>query len=208
MNKALELTEKIDWQKAPNGLVPAIIQAQADRAVLMMAWMNEEALVQTMATGKVTFFSRSRNCLWTKGETSGNYLELVSVAVDCDGDTLLVTVNPTGPACHTGSTTCFGEPPSWPVAFLATLQSVIQDRKGADPESSYTAQLLNGPFPRIAQKVGEEAVETVLASMGTDHEELVNESADLIYHLLVLLAAKGSSIESVANCLQDRHAGK
>lgn len=205
MSAFAEVIEKIDWKKSADGLVPAIVQESGTGTVLMLAWMNRSALQTTLDSGKVTFFSRSRQEIWTKGETSGNFLEFVSVAVDCDGDTLLVRARPTGPVCHTGQRTCFGDQNGGAFGFLSRLQSVIDERADADPDSSYTAQLLNGPFHRAAQKVGEEAVETILAATSRDEDSMIDEAADLVYHLMVMLAAKQSSLALAVERLQQRH---
>ena len=196
---------KIDFDKM-GGLVPAIIQDAVTKNVLMLGFMNEEAYQKTIDTKKVTFWSRTRNCLWTKGETSGNYLNLVDIRLDCDNDTLLVRVNPVGPTCHTGTDTCWGEDnETSPILFLTELQDFIDKRKKEMPEGSYTTSLFNKGINKISQKVGEEALETVIeATNGTD-EHLVYEASDLLYHLLVMLTAKGLRIEDVAAELQKRH---
>ena len=196
---------KIDWDKAESGLVPAVVQHAETGTVLMMAWMDREALNRTFLSGHVTFYSRSRQTLWIKGESSGNYLEFVSMTVDCDGDTLLVMARPTGPVCHTGMETCFGNDRRISLAFLPELQAIIESRQDADPQSSYTARLLNGPLHRIAQKVGEEGVETILAATSRDDDALIDEAADLVYHLLVLLTAKQRNIDDVLQRLVERH---
>ena len=193
-----------DWDKG-NGLLPAIVQDADAGRVLMLGYMNEEALEKTRATGHVTFFSRSKQRLWTKGETSGNTLELVDVKLDCDRDTLLVLARPSGPTCHTGTTTCFGNELLPPVGFLAELDRVIESRAGADPGSSYTAKLLHSGIKRCAQKVGEEGVEVALAATAGDRDELIEESADLLYHLLVVLAASEVDFEQVVDTLRRRH---
>ncbi len=188
-----------------NGLVPAIIQEPTGGKVLMTGFMNEEALAITRKTGKVTFFSRSRNTLWTKGETSGNYLLVKKIFQDCDDDTLLIYAEPVGPVCHTGSATCFDEDPGPELAFLGHLQKVIQGRKGQSPETSYTARLFEKGLPRIAQKVGEEAVECIIEAMKGDKEKFKEEAADLLYHLLVLLAEQEMEIGEVVKVLEGRH---
>ncbi len=198
--------QKIAWDKSADGLVPAIVQHSQTHAVLMLAWMNRAALQTTLDSGRVTFFSRSRQQLWTKGETSGNFLEFQSVVVDCDGDTLLVSARPSGPVCHTGTETCFGKPPRPAMDFLNQLQRVIDQRLRADPASSYTSELLSGPLHRVAQKVGEEAVETILAATSRDQEALIDEAADLVYHLMVMLTAKQTDLATVVSRLQQRHA--
>ena len=190
------------------GLVPAIIQDADTRQVLMLGFMNEEAYQKTLETKHVTFWSRTRNTLWTKGETSGNFLNMVSIKVDCDNDTLLVQAHPDGPTCHTGTDTCWGEDnvlQGSPLLFLGELQSFIEKRKQEMPEGSYTTSLFTKGINKIAQKVGEEALETVIeATNGTD-EHLVYEASDLLYHLLVMLTEKGLRIEDVAGELQKRH---
>lgn len=195
----------IDFDKM-GGLVPAIIQDAVTKNVLMLGFMNEEAYKKTMETGMVTFWSRTRQCLWTKGETSGNFLNVVDVKVDCDNDTLLIAVNPQGPTCHLGTDTCWGEQNVCnPVAFLSGLQAFIDRRHSEMPENSYTTSLFRKGINKIAQKVGEEAVETVIEATNGSNEKLVYESSDLLYHLIVLLAAKGLSIEDVARELMKRH---
>ena len=195
---------KIDFEKG-GGLVPAIVQDADTLQVLMLGYMNAESVAKTNETGLVTFYSRSRKALWTKGETSGNTLGLVSMSVDCDQDTILVKAKPVGPACHEGTVSCFGEEGAEGVGFLSYLETLIQDRKTADPESSYTAQLLQGPLRRAAQKVGEEGVETALAAVAETDDKLVSEAADLFYHTLVLLAAKDVKLEAVIYELKNRH---
>ena len=195
---------KIDFEKG-GGLVPAIVQDADTLQVLMLGYMNAASVAKTQETGLVTFYSRSRETLWTKGETSGNTLALVDMAVDCDQDTLLVKARPKGPTCHTGTVSCFGEKGAEGVGFLAYLETLIEGRKTADPESSYTAQLLQGPLRRAAQKVGEEGVETALAAVAETDDKLVSEAADLFYHTLVLLAAKDVKLEAVIAELQWRH---
>ena len=196
---------KIDFEKM-GGLVPAIIQDVTTTNVLMLGFMNEEAYEKTLATKHVTFWSRTRNTLWTKGETSGHFLNLVDMKIDCDNDTLLVRVNPVGPTCHTGTDTCWGEEnESNPLLFLSELQSFIDKRKQEMPEGSYTTSLFTKGVNKIAQKVGEEALETVIeATNGTD-DHLVYEASDLLYHLIVLLTEKGLRIEDVAEELHKRH---
>ncbi|MEY8687182.1 bifunctional phosphoribosyl-AMP cyclohydrolase/phosphoribosyl-ATP diphosphatase HisIE [Bacteroides sp. AN502(2024)] len=195
---------ELDFDKM-NGLVPAIIQDNQTRKVLMLGFMNQEAYDKTVETGKVTFFSRTKNRLWTKGEESGNFLQVVSIKADCDHDTLLVQVDPVGPVCHTGTDTCWGEKNEEPVMFLKVLQDFIDKRHEEMPEGSYTTSLFESGINKMAQKVGEEAVETVIeATNGTD-ERLIYEGADLIYHMIVLLTAKGYRIEDLARELQERH---
>ncbi len=195
---------KIDFEKG-GGLVPAIVQDADTLQVLMLGYMNAESVAKTTETGLVTFFSRSRQTLWTKGETSGNTLSLVSMTIDCDQDTILVKARPKGPTCHEGTVSCFGNEGAEGVGFLSYLETLIEGRKTADPESSYTAQLLQGPLRRAAQKVGEEGVETALAAVAETDDKLVSEAADLIYHTLVLLAAKDLKLDAVIKELQSRH---
>ena len=196
---------KIDFEKG-DGLVPAIVQDADTLQVLMLGYMNAESVAITNETGLVTFFSRSRKTLWTKGETSGNTLALVSMTVDCDKDTVLVKARPAGPTCHEGTVSCFGDEGADGIGFLSYLETLIEGRKIADPESSYTAQLLQGPLRRAAQKVGEEGVETALAAVAETDDKLVSEAADLFYHTLVLLAAKDVKLETVITELKRRHA--
>ena len=195
---------KIDFEKG-GGLVPAIVQDADTLQVLMLGYMNADSVAKTNETGLVTFYSRSRKTLWTKGETSGNTLALVSMSVDCDQDTILVKARPKGPTCHEGTVSCFGNEAADGVGFLSYLEMLIQGRKTADPESSYTAQLLQGPLRRAAQKVGEEGVETALAAVAETDDKLVREAADLFYHTLVLLAAKDVKLEAVIAELKGRH---
>lgn len=196
----------IDFEKM-NGLVPAIIQDNTTRNVLMLGYMNREAYEKTLATGKVTFWSRSRNCLWTKGETSGNFLNLVDIKVDCDNDTLLVRVNPTGPACHLGTDTCWGETnDANPLLFLTELQDFINKRHEEMPEGSYTTSLFKDGLNRMAQKVGEEALEAVIEATNGTNNRLIYEASDMFYHLIVLLTSKGLRIEDIAKELKERHA--
>ena len=195
---------ELDFKKM-GGLIPAVIQDEQTNKVLMLGFMNEEALAQTQATGKVTFFSRTKNRLWTKGEESGNFLNVVSITGDCDHDTLLIKVHPCGPVCHTGSDTCFDEKNEEGLWFLKYLQDFITRRRLEMPENSYTTSLFNQGIERMAQKVGEEAVETVIEAMKGDDERLLYEASDLLYHLIVLLTYKGYRIEDLANELQKRH---
>ena len=196
---------KIDFEKS-GGLVPAIIQDATTNNVLMLGYMNEEAYNKTLATKRVTFWSRSRNCLWTKGETSGNYLHLVDLKADCDNDTLLVRVHPDGPTCHTGTDTCWGEENErHPLMFLSFLQDFVEKRKEEMPEGSYTTKLFKDGTNKMAQKVGEEALETVIEACNGTNEKLVYEASDMLYHLIVLLTNKGLRIEDVAKELQKRH---
>lgn len=203
--KTLKEISQLDFEKT-GGLIPAIIQDAETQVVLMLGYMNSEALAKTKMSGKVTFFSRSKNRLWTKGEESGNFLNVVSIGVDCDNDTLLIKVNPTGQVCHTGSDTCFEEVnASNDILFLSYLQDFIDRRKIEMPEGSYTTKLFSEGTRKIAQKVGEEAVETIVGAMANDNENLVYESSDLLYHLIVLLADKGIRIEDVVKELKSRH---
>ncbi|EJC6861926.1 bifunctional phosphoribosyl-AMP cyclohydrolase/phosphoribosyl-ATP diphosphatase HisIE [Vibrio parahaemolyticus] len=200
------LSERINWEKV-DGLVPAIVQDFQSSQVLMMGYMNQDALAKTGETGQVTFFSRTKERLWTKGETSGNVLQLVNISLDCDNDTLLVRVNPIGPTCHTGTTTCWDgdAQEESQMVWLHQLEQLLAARKTADPDSSYTASLYARGTKRISQKVGEEGVEVALAATSGDKAELVCESADLIYHLLVLLQDQGLSMNDVVNKLKERH---
>ncbi|WP_439147110.1 bifunctional phosphoribosyl-AMP cyclohydrolase/phosphoribosyl-ATP diphosphatase HisIE [Vibrio sp.] len=200
------LSERINWEKV-GGLVPAIVQDYQSSQVLMMGYMNPAALEKTGETGQVTFFSRTKERLWTKGETSGNVLQLQNIALDCDNDTLLVKVNPIGPTCHTGTTTCWDgdKQQESQMVWLHQLEQLLAARKDADPESSYTASLYARGTKRISQKVGEEGVEVALAATSGDKAELVCESADLIYHLMVLLQDQGLSMNDVVSKLKERH---
>ena len=196
---------KIDFDKM-GGLVPAVIQDATTKNVLMLGFMNEEAYQKTLETRHVTFWSRTRQTLWTKGETSGHFLNLVSMQIDCDNDTLLVKVNPIGPTCHTGTDTCWGEENDRnPLLFLTELQDFIQQRKKEMPEGSYTTSLFSKGINKIAQKVGEEALETVIEATNGTSDHLVYEASDLLYHLLVMLTQKELRIEDVAAELQKRH---
>ena len=195
----------IDFEKM-GGLVPAIIQDATTKNVLMLGFMNQEAYDKTVATKHVTFWSRTRNTLWTKGETSGHFLNLIDMKIDCDNDTLLVRVSPIGPTCHTGTDTCWGEDnESNPLLFLTELQDFINKRKQEMPEGSYTTSLFTKGINKIAQKVGEEALETVIEATNGTNDNLVYEASDLLYHLLVMLTEKGLRIEDVALELQKRH---
>lgn len=196
---------QLDFSKL-NGLIPAIIQDNTTNVVLMLGFMNEEALAKTEETGQVTFFSRSKNRLWTKGEESGNFLNVASIASDCDNDTLLIKVNPVGPVCHTGDDTCWGETnEESDIQFLEYLQDFIDQRKQEMPEGSYTTSLFQKGTRKITQKVGEEAVETIIGAMANDDENFLYEGADLLYHLIVLLTHKGYRIEDLARELKKRH---
>ena len=196
----------MDFSKDSAGLVPAIIQDADTNVVLMLGYMNQEALDKTKAEGLVTFYSRSRQCLWTKGETSGNFLHVVSIAEDCDHDTLLIKVHPDGPVCHTGTDTCWAETnEANDVMFLKELQDFIDKRHQEMPEGSYTTSLFKKGTNKIAKKLGEEAVECVIGATAGDDENFIYESADVLYHLIVLLAHKGYRIEDVARELKSRH---
>jgi phosphoribosyl-AMP cyclohydrolase / phosphoribosyl-ATP pyrophosphohydrolase len=194
----------IDFNKYKDGLVPAVIQDHQTQKVLMLGFMNAESLQKTMETGKVTFFSRSKQRLWTKGEESGNFLELRSVASDCDNDTLLIKVHPTGPVCHTGSDTCWNER-NHPEDFLLYLEDIIRLRKESNDENSYVRSLFLKGINKIAQKVGEEAVELVIEAKDNDDEKFLNEAADLLFHYLVLLNTKGFNLQNVKDILKQRH---
>ncbi len=196
--------EKIDFSKM-NGLVPAIIQDNETNKVLMLGFMNEEAYQKTLELGKVTFYSRTKQRLWTKGEESGNFLQVVSIVNDCDQDSLLIKVNPLGAVCHTGADTCWGEKNADDMAFLRVLQDFIDKRKEEMPEDSYTTYLFQKGKRKITQKVGEEAVETIIGAMADDDENFLYEGADLLYHLLVLLSYKGYRIEDLVKELKGRH---
>jgi phosphoribosyl-ATP pyrophosphohydrolase/phosphoribosyl-AMP cyclohydrolase len=188
------------WQKQ-NGLLPAIVQDADSLQVVMLGYMNREALESTLASGQVCFFSRSKNRLWTKGESSGHFLQLVSVQSDCDSDTLLVLAHPNGPTCHLQRSSCFADAPA---NFLSVLEKRIADRKNADPATSYSKRLMDSGLDKVAQKVGEEAVETVIAALAQDREALLGESADLLYHLLVLLQCKELTLAEVVDVLKKR----
>ena len=203
MSDNLEFME-LDFDKL-DGLVPAIIQDNNTNKVLMLGFMDKEALEKTRETGLVTFYSRTRKKLWTKGEESGNFLKIVEIIPDCDNDTLLVKVNPTGPVCHTGQDTCFNESNSDGISFLLGLQDLIHKRKMEMPPDSYTTRLFEKGMNKIAQKVGEEAVELVIEAMDVNDELLLNEAADLMYHLLVLLSAREKDIRDVLTILEERH---
>jgi len=198
--------QALDWAKT-DGLMPAIVQDAFDGRVLMQGWMNPEALANSLDNGVVTFWSRSRETLWVKGETSGNGLLLVGVHADCDNDCLLVLAQPQGPTCHRETDTCFDnrQPVRPQLAFLAALERLVAQRAAERPEGSYTTRLFEAGIKRIAQKVGEEGVETALAAVAGEREELANESADLLYHLLVLLQASGLSLRDVVQTLESRH---
>ena len=195
---------KIDFNKG-NGLVPVIVQDADTLKVLMLAYMNSEAFKITSQTGRATFYSRSRDQLWEKGETSGNWLEVKDISVDCDGDTLLLMVEPKGPVCHTGAETCFGNVNNRDIAFLGKLDDLILQRKMELPENSYTTYLFNAGLNKVAQKLGEEAVELIIESKDNNEELFLNESADLVYHLIVLLRQKNFSIRDVISVLEKRY---
>lgn len=195
----------IDFNKM-DGLVPAIIQDAKTQKVLMLGFMNKEAYDKTVETGNVTFWSRTRNTLWTKGETSGNFLNVVSIANDCDEDTLLIKVNPVGPVCHTGADTCWNETnDANPLLFLTELQNFIERRHAEMPEGSYTTSLFKDGLNRMAQKVGEEALELVIEATNGTNDRLIYEGSDMLYHLIVLLTSKGLRIEDMAKELMVRH---
>ena len=193
--------EHLDWQKG-DGLLPAIVQDADSLRVLMLGYMNAEALAATRASGHVTFFSRSKQRLWTKGESTGHFLDLVELKVDCDNDTLLVLARPHGPTCHVGRASCFPEAPG---GFLGELDALVASRERERPAGSYTTKLFESGVRRIAQKVGEEGVETALAAVVQDDEALLGESADLLYHLVVLLRARGLSLADAVAVLHERH---
>ena len=196
----------LDFEKM-GGLIPAIVQDNNTNKVLMLGFMNEEALEQTLSSGKVTFFSRTKNRLWMKGETSGNTLSVVSITPDCDNDTLLIKAIPAGPVCHLGTDTCFGEKNEEDIMFLKYLQNFIERRRHEMPEGSYTTTLFQKSINRMAQKVGEEAVETVIEATNGTEDRLIYEASDLIYHLIVLLTSKGLRIDDLARELKKRHKG-
>ena len=199
----------LDFKKG-DGLIPAIIQDADNFQVLMLGYMNKEALQTTLEKERVTFYSRGKKRLWTKGETSGNYLNLVDIQQDCDRDTLLILANPQGPTCHTGADSCFYEkdfkPEGNDLEFLSQLEVLLMKRKSTLPRNSYTSTMFRKGLDKIAQKVGEEAVETVIASKNTDEKEMVNETADLLFHTLLLLVEKGIPLHTIVDALQERHA--
>jgi len=197
---------KIDFSKHPDQLIPAIVQDVATKNVLMLGYMNQEALDQTQRSQKVTFFSRSKNRLWTKGETSENFLLVKEIKVDCDHDTLLVKAMPQGPTCHTGSDTCWNEANTNSYGFLSTLEAIISERqKNTDNENSYVASLFKKGINKIAQKVGEEAVETVIEAKDSNEDLFKAEAADLLFHYLILLKAKGLDLDAIVEVLKGRH---
>lgn len=200
---AVTKDDELDWQKS-DGLLPAIVQHWRDGRVLMLGYMNLEALLQTRASGHVTFYSRSKQRIWTKGESSGNTLHMKSIHIDCDRDTILVLADPIGPTCHTGTDTCFGDGAAPTLSILGQLDATIAQRHRDRPAGSYTTKLFDGELRRIAQKVGEEGVETALAAVTQDDEALAGEAADLVYHLAVLLKARGLDLDAVAAVLRSR----
>lgn len=203
--RILEDISQIDFEKL-NGIIPAVVQDNSSRKVLMVGFMNREAVEKTQEIKKITFFSRTKNRLWTKGEESGNFLNLVSILIDCDNDSLLIKADPVGPVCHTGADTCFNEKNKEnDVWFLTYLQDFIDNRKKEMPEGSYTTSLFEKGTRKIAQKVGEEAVETIIGAMAEDDENFIYETGDLIYHLIVLLSHKGYRIEDIVRELKKRH---
>lgn len=202
--RKLEKTDQVNFTKG-DGLVPAVLQDITTHKVLMLGYMNAEALQKTLDSGKVTFFSRSKQRLWTKGESSENYLNLREILIDCDNDTLLVKATPDGPACHTGTDTCFEEENSGATAFLDYLTRVIKERRELSPDESYTARLFEKGMNKIAQKVGEEAVELVIEAKDDNEELFLNEGADLLFHYMILLEAKGYSLQDIVKVLQSRH---
>ncbi|WP_426702724.1 bifunctional phosphoribosyl-AMP cyclohydrolase/phosphoribosyl-ATP diphosphatase HisIE [Rhodanobacter sp. Col0626] len=201
-------TSRLDWAKG-DGLLPAVVQHWLSGEVLMLGYMNAEALAETQRSGHVTFHSRSKQRLWTKGESSGHVLVLKSVRIDCDADTLLIQADPHGPTCHTGTSSCFGDSADVrpPIGFLAELDALVALRHAERPEDSYTTKLFEGGIRRIAQKVGEEGVETALAAVAQGDAELLGEAADLVFHLTVALRARGLSLANVVGVLADRHRG-
>ena len=194
----------VNFEKG-EGLVPAIVQHETNGAVLMLGYMNREALEVTSTTKKVTFYSRSKNRLWAKGETSGNFLSVKEIRLDCDKDTLLITAIPDGPTCHTGSDTCFGDFEANSMEFLKKLEQIISDRKNRPSKESYTSSLFEKGINKIAQKVGEEAVEVVIEAKDDNDDLFLNESADLLYHLMILLKAKNYGLREVVDVLEKRH---
>ena len=195
---------ELNFSKSPDGLLPAIVQDATTKTVLMLGYMNEEALQHTQASGKVTFFSRSKQRLWTKGEESGHFLNLVSLKADCDLDTLLIKAKPQGPTCHKGTDSCWGEENKANYGFLTELENTIAQRKAADDDDSYVASLFRKGINKIAQKVGEEAVETVIEAKDNDEALFLNESADLLFHYLILLQAKGYQLSDIVRTLEER----
>lgn len=197
---------KIDFEKYSDGLVPAIIQDNLTQKVLMLGYMNEEAFLKTNQSKQLTFFSRSKQRLWTKGEESGNFLELISIAVDCDSDALLIKAKPIGPVCHKGTDTCWQEENTSNFGFLSELENIIQDRKeNVENKQSYISSLFKKGINKIAQKVGEEAVEVVIEAKDSNDELFLNESADLLFHYMILLQAKGFKLKDIEKALIKRH---
>jgi phosphoribosyl-ATP pyrophosphohydrolase/phosphoribosyl-AMP cyclohydrolase len=194
----------INFTKYADGLVPAIVQDANTKTVLMLGFMNQAAVDATLASGKVTFYSRSKNRLWTKGEESGNFLNYISMSLDCDQDSLLIQASPEGPVCHMGTDTCWGEENNTSIAFLNKLEQIIADRKNADPSSSYVASLFAKGINKIAQKVGEEAVEMVIEAKDSNEQLFLDESADLLFHYMILLQSKGYTLADVAKVLAQR----
>ena len=195
---------ELNFSKSPDGLLPAIVQDATTKTVLMLGYMNKEALQHTQEKGKVTFFSRSKQRLWTKGEESGHFLNLVSIKADCDQDTLLIQAEPQGPTCHKGTDSCWGEENKASYGFLTALENTIAQRKAADDDDSYVASLFRKGINKIAQKVGEEAVETVIEAKDNDEALFLNESADLLFHYLILLQAKGYQLSDIVRILEER----
>ncbi|HQX64931.1 MAG: bifunctional phosphoribosyl-AMP cyclohydrolase/phosphoribosyl-ATP diphosphatase HisIE [Dokdonella sp.] len=200
----VDAIDSLDWAKG-DGLLPAIVQHWSSGEILMLGYMNREALAATRAGGRVTFFSRSRQRLWCKGETSGNQLLLKSLHVDCDADSILVRAEAVGPTCHLGTPTCFADAPALPLGFLSILDALVEARQAERPAASYTTRLFDAGLHKIAQKVGEEGVETALAGVVQGDPELLGEAADLLFHLLVLLRARGLALAQVVDLLQSRH---
>ena len=198
-------TMKLDFSKNKNGLIPAIIQDSLTKNVLMLGYMNKTALDITTKTKKVTFFSRSKNRIWTKGEESGNFLNLISITKDCDNDTLLIRAEPMGPTCHRGTDTCWEEENTMTYGFLSNLESIIKERKNKDPDKSYTASLFKSGINKISQKILEEAAETIIEAKDKNDKLFLNESADLLFHFLVLLQYKGYSLNDIVSILERRN---
>jgi phosphoribosyl-ATP pyrophosphohydrolase/phosphoribosyl-AMP cyclohydrolase len=198
------MQREVTFSKSSNGLIPAIIQDHVTRKVLMQGYMNQEAFDKTISSGKITFYSRSKNRLWTKGEESGNFLEYISYAIDCDGDSLLFQVEPLGPTCHTGADTCWNEQ-NQSDDFLVLLENIIESRKISGDESSYVKSLIEKGINKVAQKVGEEAVELVIEAKDNDSEKFLNEAADLLFHYLLLLNIKGYNLQDIKEILHKRH---
>ncbi len=196
---------KLDFSKNKNGLIPAIIQDSLTKNILMLGYMNKTALDITKKSKKVTFYSRSKNRIWTKGEESGNFLNLISIIEDCDNDTLLIRAEPMGPTCHQGTETCWGEKNTVSYGFLSNLESIISERKNQNPDKSYTASLFKSGINKISQKLGEEATETIIEAKDENDDLFLNESADLLFHFLVLLQYKGFELNDVVNILKKRN---